>query len=109
MTTLTNPTDAELNEAFAVHVKGLDAGIYQYLKGRGEEPDGLNSIYQVLPHLDACRDVRVLGGGRQGWWTVIVYFKESGRNAVQAEARDLARACVLALLKAHGVEVVYVR
>jgi hypothetical protein len=114
MTTLTNPTDAELNDCFAKHVCWLElhsvddfSGERSYRRLDGhvmvmEHGGFLKSMDAVLPWLNktSCE----FGNAGPGWRAEVV-TREGGYGTSLSE--DLPSACVLALLKAHGVGVVY--
>ena len=126
MTTLTNPTDDELNEAFARYVanwadihyeQGEDVDIdareiYPWAGLRGTPPDGqrrmlfkwTESMDAVLPWLNKWPEVRLYDGEYCTSHCVVV---TPGGDMFEEVADTLPRACALALLKAHGVEVVY--
>lgn len=116
MTTLTNPTDDELNEAFALHVCKWTLLTVDDMSGERvyQKPSGthvvvdhhgfIGSMDAVLPWLEKHRelDFKIALYQYDGWhWNV-----DGGENC-HADSWTLPRACVLALLKAHGVEVVY--
>ena len=124
---LTNPTDAELDAAFAEHVAGWmwrpERGGAWFLKSEYEDPyswvrimdakgadigiSGLRftqSADAVLPYLEKKEEsgsvidaIRV--GGK---WSIIIHAEYS------AEDESLPRACVIALLRAHGIQVEFI-
>ena len=107
---LINPTDDELNAAFAVAVAG-----YVQREGGWEIPpmraiwteplDFTRSMNAVLPWLERTDwYAENLSHGRFG--TVLVEINQP-EKAITAEASSLPRACVIALLRANGVEVTF--
>jgi hypothetical protein len=136
MTTLTNPTDAELNDCFAKHVCWLElhsvddfSGERSYRRLDGhvmvmEHGGFLKSMDAVLPWLDRCREIGLwvticdhtngINHGERDWLVSISNrderewnFDGNGWMFWEVANPSLPRACVLALLKAHGVGVVY--
>jgi hypothetical protein len=132
MTTLTNPTDAELNEAFAEHVCKwtragmMDEHVMWFFDGAHDcgTPSWTQSMDAVLPWLDRCREIGLwvticdhtngINHGERDWLVSISNrderewnFDGNGWMFWEVANPSLPRACVLALLKAHGVGVVY--
>lgn len=107
MTTLTNPTDDELNKAFAVHVANISHPITGIRLSDDcttflIPPTYTESMDAVLPWLSKTTcEMGNIGPG----WTAEAVFLDGGYGSALADT--LPKACVLALLKAHGVEVVY--
>jgi len=102
---LTKPTDAQLNAAFAEKVCGwrrlpMDQIVFEVpaTGACGTPPDFVNSADAVLPWLMKYH------------WEVFNYVGEN-RIAVyleeqwDGEAKTFPKAAVIALLRAHGVEV----
>lgn len=105
-----NPTDEELNVAFAINVCGWHLG-----DGEGEftgywytangtvaqlgriPPRFTQSADLVLPWVEKHGMADITYG--QGVWSIIT------RNNSQADCKTLARAVVIALLRAHRIEI----
>lgn len=131
MTTITNPTDNELNAAFAVnvaswndvrHENGVDVDVpartyIPYSGFRGTPPDGprrmifkwTESMDAVFPWLYRQDGYRLTSPHRGHTEHRAMVYHRDGYPYIVGSADTLPRACVLALLKAHGVEVVYDR
>lgn len=112
---LTNPTDDELNAAFAEHVAAMSKADVEYHTAPWSmKPRFTHSANAVLPWLE-----------KEGWsWERSSYAPEITGEAVHFEVRvsgpnenqsgycrcvfspdQFARAAVVALLRAYGVEV----
>lgn len=110
---LVNPTDDVLDERFAIAVAGWkrtktkDAGDPSWNTGTDCISQGSGFAYRVprytksadlvLPWLEKSKLVDVVFG--VGIWSVIV----NANN--QADCKSFPRAAVIALLRAHGIEV----
>lgn len=113
---LLNPSDAELNAAFAIRVAEWTAPCHGFTwkneHGRFQ-PDGppfTTSADAVLPWLEKREDVEIHRVQSDGWQVSIMEVKrtpESEETGVIAEAWEdtLPKAATIALLRAHGVEV----
>lgn len=112
--TLTNPTDDQLNAAFAEKVAGWtlswdeDSGGNRYEEWWNGLEGPLDPIFTtsadaVLPFLEKrARAITITYCDVTVQWTVeIIGFK----TAWKASSETLPRAIVYALLRAHGVEV----
>jgi hypothetical protein len=123
---LVNPTDDQLNAAFAEKVAGYfsnpvfkpqhswcrksPTGEIVVLDGLGALPPFTRSMDAVLPWLEQCLSARcenLIGG-----WNVKICYRGEltpsnplGHCYSEAMNRVLPRAAVIALLRAHGVEV----
>lgn len=116
MKTLTNPTDDELNAAFAEHVVG-DTTAEIYRRYLPEEHAEMRSNYcqsmdAVLPWLEKepSATIRIEYKARWNAWAVAVdkcAFAHDTANWFEYEDKSLPRACVIALLRANGVEAVF--
>lgn len=120
---LTNPTTQELSNAVAEFVAGWhflqaekDTGpfkveIHGWFNSQGfyvESPVFASSVADVLPLLErepygwrACRSGEADGKGE---YSVVVYGEGSKTSC--AEGRNLAHTACVALLRAHGHEVI---
>jgi hypothetical protein len=106
---LINPTDRELNLAFAREICEftdetmaiLDSP--QMMSGRSTDLDFTTSADGVLPYLDKCDEVEIKTMPH-GLWSVIVR-KQPGGMGYQNFGDSVPRVAVLALLRAHGVEI----
>lgn len=109
---LVNPTDEELNAAFAEHVAEAflpNDGLFGFagpwkFKGSREVLQGFDAIPRytqstdaVLPWLEKCPYWAVDGGPNKPWMVLA--------GAGEAEADTFPRAAVIALLRANGVQV----
>ncbi len=105
---LTNPTDEQLEAAFAEHVAGWrdlhhdGVGLEGKLPGRHQEyvPDYLSSFDAVLPYLERPKWY----WSRDGYGQVTVWTTDSSFYSSPG-GLPVARAAVIALLIAHGVTV----
>ena len=119
MTTITNPTDDELNKLFALHICNWtprphpafpNGPIISWRDGDGVMKEVhsklrfTESIDAVLPWLMQQNEFRVYGGQYCTAHCVVVTQFD---RIFEQVADTTPKACVLALLKAHGVEVVY--
>ena len=115
---LINPTDRELDEAFAEHVAGWKVefdGDKKYLSPDGENwhmwsiPYFTGSVDLVLPWLEkfggAVYVNRYTGWGDTNWAVRLYENDEDGSLMGEAEEPTLPRAAMIALLRAHGVEI----
>jgi hypothetical protein len=117
---LIDPTDDQLNEAFAVHVAGwthvvMNAG--KQLVGR-LPPSSLYSVVPlfttsadaVLPWLERdAFDVRISFSNTCDTWHVELLGRFTSNRSFKAAAETFPRACVIALLRAHGVEIEFTK
>ncbi len=129
---LTNPTDEELNAAFAEKVAGekVEHGEYyhdhpptgRWMTG-GSGPgvihpnDGMgggfyrcigycSSVDAVIPWLEkASFDAQITYSDTCCNWVVILLQRFTGQKSYRGESESFAKAAVIALLRAHGVEV----
>lgn len=109
---LINPTDDELNANFAVWVAGWRNDPDEGWRNEHGVPitavyyrDFTSSMDAVLPWLERTDwYAENLSHGRFG--TVLVEINQP-EKAITAEASSLPRACVIALLRANGVEVTF--
>lgn len=115
---LVNPTDDDLNAAFAEYVAGLEAfptstGGWVCYERRGDWKimipmlDYSKSVNAVLPWLEK-QPYPDIGRVANGDWKVTFYLNmDSGgdEKTVYAIDESLPRAIVIALLRAHNVEV----
>lgn len=131
--TLTNPTDDQLNAAFAEKVAltvpcdnwiPLIAGAammrvdnrcqHDSCYPRGACPKFTRSMDAVLPHLEkgsfhATRNYFLPAGEKPDMWFVhYLDFDPKELRQREGKARDasLPRACVIALLRSHGVDII---
>lgn len=121
---LLNPTDADLNAAFARKVMGrkLSPEHEGFMSGPDERMGGqvfeswhaiprfTTSADAVLPWLEKREDVEIHRVQSDGWQVSIMEVKRtpaSEETGVIAEAWEdtLPKAATIALLRAHGVEV----
>lgn len=122
---LVNPTDGQLNSAFAEHVagwfpiepkhsKGSLMMVDEWWDANGYPvgaPRFASSADAVLPWLEKSERYVSVRHWRGHWeeqpgWMVILYEDdEGGRELARAVDTSLPRAAVIALLRAHGVEV----
>lgn len=121
--TLTNPTDEQLDAAFATEVAGwtehrqmiLDKHFitrwaapgtplgFNVLALSTEPPKFTPSMDAVLPWLEKWRSIEIdWHRGPELWSVGIGEFKGDPTFSTL-----LPRACVIALLRAHGVEVIF--
>lgn len=117
--TLNNPSDQELNEAFAVHVAGWvrhyspSAGRELFYPGNMPDAANVNRDFPVPPFTQSA-DLVLQWLEKMPYWTktgtktvsVGTYSDEDGPGSVDADADTFPRAAVIALLRAHGVGVV---
>lgn len=113
---LTNPTDDELNAAFADIVYGRrceKCGKFHDKYNEGVNEDSLkftDSADAVLPWLEK-RELQWSAGHRMYakdfFCSIQTKITQDGWDEERASATDSSfpRACVIALLRAHGVEV----
>jgi len=118
-TKLNNPTDKELEEAFAEVVAGwtrVHLGGSDYVWKHPRPSDGELSIYPLEPFTTSF-DAVLPWLDKTGRWEAD-YIADVGPNGQayalrvrpqtdKSFAPTLARAAVLALLAAHGVEVIF--
>lgn len=110
MTKLTNPTDDQLNVAFAETVAGWTLVTNSLGRLQPKDKDGhwiqdwdfTQSADAVLPWLEKTDDPDA--AFRDGLWSVVFYVDKEN-NWVKGEDKSLPRAAVIALLRAHGVEI----
>ena len=127
---LTNPTDAQLNEAFAVHVAGWTwnefkpSGFGPVIQGYWNGADGyyvcnkanfVNSADAVLPWLEKKQVWEAIFNnnpytGSVGTSVLVADsftedLKEPSGRSGWVSAKTFAKAAVIALLRAHGVEI----
>lgn len=109
---LTNPTDDELNIAFAEKVAGMNPVNVEYHTAPwSEKPRFTQSADAVLPWLekeilwDAQSCIAESQRAFRCWIRILT--KAAGERSEYAEAREptFPRAAVIALLRAHGVEI----
>ncbi len=108
---LVNPTNDELNAAFAVHVCGwariAEAANVAFLVPEtgaiGTPPNFCGSVDASLGWLEnRSKALNISYCDVQCLWTVeIVKYKTSWKS----EANTLSKAAAIALLRAHGVEI----
>jgi hypothetical protein len=134
MTTLTNPTPEQLSEAVAVHVAGWEnrtgmceneiitfweprIGEY-YGTPQIDHPDYARSADAVLPLLEKRRSEGRRIGMEMGFRLWRIWIHEKGpdglypsllERAPDGEYASLPIAACIALLRAHGVEVVFTK
>ena len=110
---LTNPTDEALNMAFAIDVAKCGPDHKQY-----EGADYCNSAGAVLPWLEDCKGASCNFDAvycNPGEWSVDCTNVESECDYPEWRTRNSARdtsfprAAVIALLRAHGVEVEFTK
>jgi hypothetical protein len=121
MKKLLNPSDDSLDFAFAAVVAGIAPdspdiggdplrGLYCGDSGRRHVPRFTRSMDAVLPWISK----QSIDTGAV--WSITVYLDgsfmvnaghqdENSKDAPSGEDKSLPRACVIALLRAHGVEV----
>lgn len=107
---LINPTDDELNAAFAVAVAG-----YVQREGGWEIPP-MRAIWteplDFTRSMDAVLPLMEKAGAWAADWCPIISNREAAykvwlrKSGIEAVGPTLPRACVIALLRANGVEVV---
>lgn len=108
---LTNPTDDELDEAFDVHVAEPFSfkGIVERCGLKMTTPEYCRSMDAVLPWLQKwyCQINYYAGaeGARPGWRVIIEMNPMDKRQGGECFDQSLARAVVITLLRAHGVEI----
>lgn len=118
---LTNPTDDQLNEAFAVEaarlVKYVDSfglprwgppdlpAAFNLLSLPHHPPPFTTSADAVLPWLEKHRFEATYWNG---WRIRIICWEEKGENMF-ADDKSLPRAAVIALLRANGVEIEFTK
>lgn len=131
--TLTDPSDGELQEAFAIHVAKwsfhtLPNSAYPTIKhwknARGDgvsihfEGRWLTSADAVLPWLEKwhdfneqLRDVEIRRRVFKDWIVILMTRQDHGEDWKDAGegTGELPRAAVIALLPAHGVRVVFTK
>lgn len=121
MKMLINPTDLELNYAFAEHVAGwmqcerLGKLVWYDPEGGHEInlPRFTESADLVLPCLDKWRDrpflyrLAQIDMTAEEWWVKLAQpgHVVLGQDFWHGRSDTLPRACVIALLRANGVEV----
>lgn len=125
---LINPTDDELNTAFAEKVAGwtdvryeegenvdIDARvIYPWEGMAGSPPDGQERrlVPPFTRSMDAVLPLMEKAGAWAADWCPIISNREAAykvwlrKSGIEAVGPTLPRACVIALLRANGVEVV---
>ena len=118
---LIDPTDDALNAAFAEHVAGFSFPTAPS-DGRCDEWRGANyrgSADVILPWLEKYRD-RAAGSSmaticadyasQAPFWTVIVgpAIKDQG-DLFRGDHESLAKAAVIALLRAHNIEIEFTK
>lgn len=119
---LTNPTDEQLNKAFAEKVAGWSPAITDKsccYDGDGNHcywsdvPPFTQSADAVLPWLEkfdteinypCWRDIKGKPNHRVKFWHVSI-TNPDGSSERNANAQSFPRAAAIALLRAHGVEV----
>lgn len=117
--TMTNPTDKELNAAFAEKVCGWETGPDGY--GDGDKyyektpphhSPGYTykfpfttSVDAVLPWLEKWH--AEIGHLLTSGWLVLLKESAISEKYVAASCLSFPRAAVIALLRAHGVEVIF--
>jgi hypothetical protein len=118
-TTLTNPTDDQLNCAFAEKVAGWTQDKEEYwhdAEGSGVNEDGFylvpsftTSADAVLPWLEKWTQDHPGDewhvGQRKGMWAIDVHQPKGFIDQYNSRDKSLAKAAVIALLRAHGVVV----
>lgn len=126
---LTNPTDSELNRVFAEKVCGYNIthdviSGFTEIEGRTMNPiyfnigekwsiaaSGFNFVEDanaVLPWLEKMTEYELFHDSRAlDHYMCEVYWAKEGESVIHCFAMDssFARAAVIALLRAHGVEV----
>lgn len=112
-TKLTNPTDDELNEAFAWRVAGWREGelgdcrvwfdkTNAYVCDISDAPNFTRSMDAVLPYLEKLPIWDITWDGKRATCGVSL---DAYTFYYEATAETPAKATVIALLRAHGVEV----
>ena len=115
---LTNPTDDQLDAAFAEHVAG-----WKNCDDRSMLGDAPNMEFAYDEHVKITRFTRsadAVLSWLEKWprnWTktgrmcvgLETWSDEDGIGDVEAVAESFPRAAVIALLKAHGVEVEFTK
>lgn len=113
---LTNPTDGELNAAFAEKVVGMQPGEWLSIAQQPHEVrrnyigPGYNycrSMDAVLPWLKECPyQVEMLYCQTTCSWHCALTGRFLSKREYRSGPQETApRACVIALLRAHGMEV----
>lgn len=119
---LVNPADEELNFFFATEVckwkktfkeprpEWAACAIYGWVDERGadvpRQPWFTDSADAVLPWLEKTgMDAQITYSDTCCNWVVIMMQRFTGKKSFRGEGEQLPRAIVLALLRAHGVEV----
>jgi hypothetical protein len=99
---LTNPTDEQLDRAFAENVAQLTPEAITFLLGTGDGKLGYTkSVDAVLPFLEGGL-LQFASARTSKRWTVRAWRQN---EPVMASDDSFSRAVVIALLRAHGVEV----
>lgn len=118
---LVNPTNEQLNAAFAEKVVGWvwiplaegapywEGNYWMDREGVMHDPKASDCLFTtsadaVLPWLEKTDDPDA--AYRDGLWSVAFYVDKEN-NWVKGEDKSLPRAAAIALLRAHGVEVEY--
>lgn len=111
---LTNPTDDQLNAAFAEHVAGWHAEDAESGYRPGEDnsawaPRFTHSADAVLPWLEKSPfDVVQTYSNTCCMWTVRLLGRFTSNKEFVGQSEDgPAKAGVIALLRAHGVEIIF--
>lgn len=121
---LTNPTDAELNAAFAEKVAGYfsnpifkpqhswcrksPTGDIIVLNGLGALPDFTTSADAVLPWLEKELLWNTQGVPGKRYITQVMIEGPPPMGYVEGRDKSFSKSAVIALLRAHGVEVEFI-
>ncbi len=102
---LVNPTETELNDAFADRIVGVGPEHPQF-----DWHDYCKDASAVLPWMEMHKDVEIHRVNDDGWQVSIMNvrrFDGGTETGVIAEAWEdtFPRACVIALLRSKGVSV----
>lgn len=115
---LTNPTDAELNAAFAEHVCGwkrlqkTTQIVFEVpaTGARGTPPGFTTSADAVLPWLEKAKLWNTQGVSAEVCRKTryITQVMDYERNYHEDRDESFAKSAVIALLRAHGVEIEFI-
>lgn len=116
---LTNPTDGELNAAFAEGVAGWTRTNDGFWRSPdmavGDDPklfvdvQFIASFDAVLPWLLKTAWFNVSRSKERGAHCEIDACHDASSRCFLAESESVPRACVIALLRAHGVEIEFTK
>lgn len=113
---LIDPTDVQLNAAFAVYVMGWKSafvdknGTKRGTQYQGENINWAGSADAVLPWLEQhYLEAKYWTGhaGERPCWRIGVEGQPTTAQSGQGGDKSFARAAVIALLRANGVEVTF--